>query len=168
MLAVIGDDELPGEAGLQDDIESSMDRHEWLNDTVDFFVDMSVAPVALVTVLVAYHFVRRELAARTALLVPAAAAAGIAARVVKEVLGGHLPSGHAAYVVATFGLLTALALDRGRRDVAAVTAGFMVVVPPCLFAQGTHTAIAILAGIALGLAWLVAVLFASTLLRARA
>lgn len=165
-LAWLGDHRrLPGELSVQHDLARFVNSHAWSGDTTAFFIGLGAAPIAVLTVLAVALVVRREIGEPAAALVPAAAAVALFARAIEELLGGDLPSGHAAYVAATFGLGGYLALMRGRRDLAALAATVIVAVGPSLLARGAHTAVSIAAGYALGIAWLLTLLLAADRVR---
>lgn len=69
-----------------------------------------------------------------------------------------LPSGHAAYAIAVFGLASWLCLRAGIRLGATALAGVALAMGPARVIQGAHYAIDAVTGMALGLAWLIVLL----------
>lgn len=129
--------------------------------------------VAMVVVLAAVT--ASELGPRSAVLVPAAAASVLLAELVSAALGptsqeyggaaginlgpeDNFPSGHAAYAAAVYGAVSWLAFASGHRVLAGALALPVALMGPALALLGNHYPADILAGYALGLAWLIAVL----------
>lgn len=131
--------------------------------------------VAVGSVLVFAVVTAEEIGPRWALLVPAAAGSAALAELLSDVLGptspeyggaagvnlgpeNNFPSGHASYAVSMYGLMTLLALERGHRALAGSLALPLVLMGPALALLGNHYPADVLAGYALGLAWLIGVL----------
>jgi len=73
-----------------------------------------------------------------------------------------LPSGHAAYAIAVFGMGSWLCARAGSKVGAAVLALIGVAMAPARAIQGAHYAIDVIAGAALGLAWLIPLILFGT------
>lgn len=126
--------------------------------------------VAVVTVAILAWVVTRRLGPRFGVLLVAAAGVPALTTVLKailgtaplqhEVRGDHpaFPSGHTAYAAALFGFLAWLALWRRRRDLAAAALVVVVGMGPARIAQAAHWPSDVIAGYAIGFAWLLAVL----------
>lgn len=126
--------------------------------------------VAVVTVLVLAALFDRLLGRRWAALVVVAAAVVVLNATLKQLFGptplwvgqhnrGHnFPSGHVAYVTSLFGLLCVVALDRGRRAIAAACGAVIVIMGFERVVGETHLPSDVLAGYAVGGAWLCALL----------
>lgn len=71
---------------------------------------------------------------------------------------GSLPSGHTAYATAVFGFLAFLLWRQGRGAAAAVAALIVLAMGPARVASGAHWPSDVIAGYALGAAWLLIVL----------
>jgi membrane-associated phospholipid phosphatase len=144
-----------------------------LPEAASFFVGFGEVLVVLLTVGLGTALTWRRLGPRYALLIPAAAASALAARALKALIGptqiyaefgtpelvaGNLPSGHMTYATAVFGLIAVLALLRGRW----IAGGLALIPVPAmgvsLVVIGGHVPSDVLAGCALGLAWLLALL----------
>jgi membrane-associated phospholipid phosphatase len=69
-----------------------------------------------------------------------------------------LPSGHAAYATAVFGLGAWLCLREGRYKAATAVSAPVVLMGPARVLEGAHHTIDVLVGIALGLAWMLAII----------
>ena len=131
--------------------------------------------VAVGLVLVYAAVIADEIGPRWALLVPAAAGAAIFAELLSEVLGStadeyggaagpnfgyenNFPSGHSAYAMSVYGLLSWLAFEHGHRVLAAALALPVLLMGPCLALLGNHYPADIVAGYGIGLAWLIGVI----------
>jgi undecaprenyl-diphosphatase len=69
----------------------------------------------------------------------------------------NFPSGHTAYAMAFYGALLVIALRHGRRDIAAVFGGLIVLMGVARLAGGFHLVSDVVAGYAVGAAWLLLV-----------
>ncbi|CAB4933822.1 unannotated protein [freshwater metagenome] len=124
--------------------------------------------VALGSVVVATWLVARGVGRRAAVLVVVAFAGVLLNDVLKAQLGptplwstkpeigtdANFPSGHAFYAASFGGALLRLAWLRGRPDLVALAAALIALSGPARVVQGVHLPSDVLAGFALGLAWL--------------
>ncbi|MCW2958214.1 MAG: phosphatase family protein [Solirubrobacterales bacterium] len=165
---------LPGERWLTDRAYHRIDANAQLARGSGFLSSIGFVSVAVPTIAVVAWFVHREFGPRWAVLVPLAAVPGVVARVVKGWTGptelarevnvlpgvttGALPSGHAAYAAALFGLVLVLGVVRRRTDVAVVAGLLIAAIAAALVLQGAHHPADVLDGVALGTAWLLAVI----------
>jgi membrane-associated phospholipid phosphatase len=141
-----------------------------LGGLVRFFDVLATPYVAAATVLILAAVAWEVAGPRWAALVVAAAGVVVLNAALKHVFGPtplwtehhfkgiNLPSGHVAYVTALFGLVAWLALDRGRRAAAAACLLLVALIGPARIVAGTHLPSDVLAGYAVGLAWLALVL----------
>lgn len=128
--------------------------------------------VAVLTVAALTWLVLDRRGWRFACLVPAAAAVPILTTSLKALLGptsferahagsahgGSLPSGHTAYAVAVFGLMAWLIWTaRGPRLLAAACGLVALAMGPARVVAGAHWPSDVVAGYAIGLGWLLAV-----------
>lgn len=72
--------------------------------------------------------------------------------------GGSLPSGHTAYATAVFGFAAYLLWRQGHRALAAAPALVVLAMGPARVASGAHWPSDVIAGYALGLAWVLILL----------
>jgi membrane-associated phospholipid phosphatase len=138
----------------------------------NFFTGFAVPIVAGITVVLVTLIVRHGMGWRVALLVPAAAAVAVPARVLKELLPttplsgalhgyhsqGGLPSGHTAYAAALFGLLAVLAFHRRRGELVLLCVTILAGMGISLLIGRAHLPSDVLAGYALGFGWTLALL----------
>lgn len=170
---------LPGERWLVVHLYRRTTR-DVVGQATSFFGNLGSPLVAVTTVAVVTWFVARRCGGRWAVLTPLTLVAPAAANVIKRVTGptelasllqgvppqsvGSLPSGHAAFVSALFGLVAVLGLAARRWDVAVAAAIPILATGPTQVLRGAHFPADMLAGYALGFAWLLTML----LLAARA
>jgi membrane-associated phospholipid phosphatase len=161
---------LPGERWLVARAYHQIDANVQLGRAAGFFSSIGFVSVAIPTIATVAWFVHREFGARWAILVPLAAVPGLIARVVKGwtdptelarevnvlpgVTTGALPSGHAAFAAALFGLVLLLGVVRRRTDIAVVSGLMVAAIAAALVVQGAHHPGDVLDGLALGTAWL--------------
>lgn len=128
-------------------------------------------PAAIVVVLALAGWTWRRIGWRHALLVAAASGVSAVAWLLKEavdrprpagaaVSGMSFPSGHTTVTVAVVGLLAVFAAQRRWWWVAAGCAAVIAAMGPSRVLLGVHWASDVLAGYAVGLAWLIGVLLA--------
>jgi|AntDryMetagUQ889_1029465.scaffolds.fasta_scaffold01042_3 membrane-associated phospholipid phosphatase len=105
-------------------------------------------------------FCARRVSAKMCLAALVAPFVVVVASGAKDALGPPtaLPSGHAAYAIAVFGIASWLCWRAGRWSGAAVLALVALSMGPARVIQGAHYAIDVIAGAALGLAWLITLL----------
>ena len=151
-----GDDELEG--AIEEGAENAA-----LLDAAEAVAVLGDAPVALATVAVVALAVWRLRGPRLAAVAPLAALMAPVTSLTEGPLGSDSPSGHSAYVAAVFGFLVLLALDAGRRALAALAALPIVAMSFALVLIDSHSPIEVVAGLLLGGGWLFAVL--ATVLR---
>ncbi len=136
---------------------------------LDAIIFPSRPPVAALTVVLLAAVAWRQGGWPAAALAPAVAGAAVVAAVAKRVPpDSSLPSGHAAYAVATFGLAGWLCLRVRRPGIALALAVLALATGPAKVALATHFPIDVVVGDALGLGWLLGVLLISHRLRLRA
>ena len=171
---------LPGERFLIDHVHGRAANSDLVWQASMFFKTMGSALVVVGFVALLFLIVRREAGTAFALVVPAAAAAGLVARGLKAiwdpsplllevepyVTGGALPSGHAAYATAVFGLVALLAVSRRRVDVALPCLAAIAGMGVAVVGLGEHLPSDVLAGYALGAGWLLVLLLAAARLSA--
>jgi membrane-associated phospholipid phosphatase len=180
-LAVRGWGPLPGELRFEEWRVDGGYPAAW-NRPLSFVTYLADPWVGVGMVIVLAVVVADEIDWRTALLVPAAAASALLSDLLKAVLGptsqeyggaaginlgpgANFPSGHAAYAVAVYGVVSWLAFGRGHRGVAGALALPVVLMGPALALLGNHYPADIVAGYALGLGWLLLVLLVGERLR---
>jgi undecaprenyl-diphosphatase len=81
-----------------------------------------------------------------------------------ELSGSHadnFPSGHVAYATAVFGAIAWLARGRGDRDVATLAVAVVALMGPARISVRAHLLSDVLAGYAVGAAWLLVVVAVS-------
>jgi undecaprenyl-diphosphatase len=152
-------------------------RRQPLQDGPLFDVAMLMAAlgsgaVAVVVLPAALWFVRRAWGPEAFVLVAVAMGVVVLNAALKWVLGPtppfaavvfkhpsphNFPSGHTAYATAFYGTLALVAVRAGRKDVAAVFAALVVLMGPARVAGGFHLVSDVVAGYAVGAAWLLAV-----------
>jgi membrane-associated phospholipid phosphatase len=136
------------------------EHHGPLRDLALAVARLADAGTALATVaaLAAYSYLRAG--ARAALLAPAASAVVVLTTVAKDVPGREtsLPSGHAAYAMAVGGYGAWLLLRSGHRRLAGLVVLLALAMAPARVIQGAHRPADVIAGVALGAAWTLAVL----------
>jgi undecaprenyl-diphosphatase len=162
---------LPAERWVTRRLYHRFDGHERLHELALFLTAAAGTAVVVPTLLVASWFVWRAYGARWAALVPLSLVPVLVAQAVKVSTeptelaregiefaplldGGSLPSGHAAYAISLFGLLSFLSWGRDRQDMAGLFAGLVVAIGLALVIAGLHFPGDVLAGFALGGAWL--------------
>ncbi len=164
---------LPGERWLLVHLYRRPTR-DIVGQATSFFGDLGSPLVALLTVAVVAWFVARRCGVRWGVLTPLVFGAPVIANIIKHASGptelasllqglppqtiGSLPSGHAAFVSALFGLVAVVGLSGGRRDVAVVAAIPVLAIGPTQVLRGAHFPADMVAGYALGLAWLLTLL----------
>ena len=137
---------------------------------LNLFDDLATPYVAIATVAVVAGVVWENLGPRWALLAVAASGVVVLTATLKHVLGPtplwasfdrgglNYPSGHVAYVTALGGFIAVVALWRGQRTVAAAAIAVAVLMGPQRVISRTHLPSDVLAGYAVGIAWLSALL----------
>jgi len=162
---------LPGERAL---FERVGPGQLWapLTNLAQIFANIGLPIVAVPLVLTIGAILRTRVALDTVIGLLATSAAGLAAYALKHLLGpspllvelgrteGGYPSGHAAFGAAFFGFLALLALERDQRDLAVVAAVVGLLVGLAQVFLQAHLVSEVLAGYALGLAWLMLVVLA--------
>lgn len=164
---------LPGERWLVVHLYRRTTR-DVVGQATSFFGNLGSPLVAVITVAVVTWFVARRCGARWAVLTPLTFLAPAAANVIKRATGptelasllqgvppqsiGSLPSGHAAFVSALFGFVAVLGLAARRWDVAGAAAIPILAIGPTQVLRGAHFPADMLAGYALGFAWLLTML----------
>lgn len=141
------------------------------DDAGAFFAALGSPPLAVPTVLLAAWVLARRLGGRYALLLLAAASVVALTSALKAVLGptplwvelfgageANFPSGHAAYAASVFGLIVVLARAAGALEVAVVGGMLIGGMGPAALLSRSHLPSDVLAGYALGGAWLLALL----------
>lgn len=118
------------------------------------------AGVALVTVAVLTIYSRLRGGVRAAVLPAATAAVVVFTTIAKDLPGREtsLPSGHAAYAAAIGGFAAWLLLRAGHPRRAAALFALGLLMAPARVIEGVHEPLDVVAGAALGVAWLLAVL----------
>jgi membrane-associated phospholipid phosphatase len=131
-----------------------------LLDLADAVAFLAKPVVAGLTVLAAALVTARRHGPRPAALVVASAAVVGVSTLLKHSVGPvtSLPSGHAAYATAVFGLLACLTLYEGRRGGAAALAAIPVAMAFARVVEGAHEPVDVIGGVTLGLAWLIGLL----------
>ena len=131
--------------------------------------------VAIGTVVILVAVAVEECGRRQAVLILAAAGVVAFASLMQAILGptsqeykgaagaslgpgDNFPSAHSAYAVSVFGMASWLMFRRGRRALSYALALPVVLMGPALALLGNHYPADVLAGYAVGLAWLIAVL----------
>ena len=131
---------------------------------IDALLVLCTPGVAAATVLALALLTAWRDRPRHALLAPAAAAVVALTTVIKRAgPDTSLPSGHAAYAAAVFGLAGWLALREGRRGLAAAAWALPPAIAVARVVERAHWPADVLAGLALGTAWLLALLLAARL-----
>lgn len=164
---------LPGERWLLVHLYRRPTR-DVVGQATSFFGDLGSPLVALLTVAVVAWFIARRCGVRWGVLTPLVFGAPVIANIIKRASGptelasllqglppqtiGSLPSGHAAFVSALFGLVAVLGLAAGRRDVAVAAAIPVLATGPTQVLRGAHFPADMVAGYALGFAWLLTLL----------
>lgn len=146
---------------------------------LQFLGNLGTKSVALATVLTAAIIISGALGALGAAAVLLSAVGVMLNHVIRTILGptptseasfGALvesyPSGHVVYATSVFGILAWLAWRHGRREVAAILAGLILVMGPALVLSAAHLLSDVLGGYLLGGAWLLIVLAAYATMRA--
>ncbi len=140
-----------------------------------FVTYMADTWVAVATVVVLAVVAADECGRRAGALILAAAGVVVLEAALSSVLGptsqeyhgaagvnlgpeNNFPSGHAAFAVSVYGAAGFLAWNAGHRALAGALALPVVLMGPALALLGNHYPADVLAGYALGLAWLLAVL----------
>lgn len=165
---------LPGEADVMDALFLRPTLAPNLQRAARDLVTLGSPPAVLVTITVVTAVVAARFDRRTAVLVPLTVGAGVIAAVAKLATGptrvatelspfnpsvhGTSPSGHTAYLTALLGLIAVLGLSRGRRVIAVVVALLLVATGAALVIRNAHFPGDVLAGYALGAAWLATLL----------
>lgn len=132
---------------------------------------LGLPPVAIGTVLTLAAYAWLTAGLRYAAMACAASTVVLASTSLKLVFGpsllttlyrpgasGTLPSGHTAYATAVFGFAAFLLWRQGHRFLAAAPALVVVAMGPARVASGAHWPSDVIAGYALGAAWLLIVL----------
>jgi undecaprenyl-diphosphatase len=159
LLVLLGDERrLPGEVRLQLELGARTTAHGWASSTAEFFIGLGAGPIVVLTMVFATWLVWRRFGVRTAALVPAAPVAAVLAEAISKALDEPLPSGHATYAASTFGLLAVLSERAGRRDAVALSLIAIAGMGFSLFVRGRHNLVSIVAGCALGFAWVLILL----------
>lgn len=166
-LKVIGP--FPGDALAHDYFGNRIVSAE-LTGVTDFFGGLGTAFVAVVTVATCAWVLDQRVGRREAVMVVAAAAAVVANELVRLALGpspnlatyggaprGHsFPSGHVVYSSAVFGLIAVLGRRHAQREVTVIAAAIVLLMGPMRVLAVTHYPSDVLAGLALGLGWMLA------------
>lgn len=137
---------------------------------IAFFDDLATPAVAVLTVAILAGLAYALLGARWALLVAAASGVVVLNAALKQLFGptalwvtlrhgGHnFPSGHVAYATSLFGLVGVLALAHRARVIAAACLAVIVLMGCDRVIGQTHLPSDVIAGYAVGGAWLCALL----------
>jgi len=144
----------------RDAVQAYRDYHGPLRDLAHTIATIADAWVALVTVAVLATYSHLRGGPRAALLPVAAAAVVVVTTIAKDLPGRatSLPSGHVAYAVAVGGYAAWLLLRAGHPGRAAALFGLALLMAPARVIDGAHEPPDVIAGIALGIAWLLVVL----------
>ena len=161
---------LPGERFILETVFRRSAEHRLIAETTGFFTGLGTPPVVLLLTAMAIGVIRR-IDVKWLWMVAATVAAPLLAVALKQ-LGGptipstevngpggalspsSLPSAHAAHAAAFFGVLAVLSLTHRRRDLAL---GFVLIgalVGPATVVAGAHVPSDVIAGYAVGGAWL--------------
>ncbi|MEJ7892559.1 MAG: phosphatase PAP2 family protein [Solirubrobacteraceae bacterium] len=139
-----------------------------------FFGTLGSPIVGVLTALTAATVVLRNVGARQAGLVVAAAAGALVEPVVAEVVGltdaaaqlgvleGGYPSGHTLFAATTYGAIAWLGWRHGRREVAAIAVALIVLMGAVRATDRSHLLDEVLGGYLLGATWLCFLLSIST------
>jgi undecaprenyl-diphosphatase len=161
-------DGLPGQQGLYDRTKASASAMSvrW-RPLHDFPASLGSPPVALLTVATLALVLWRRLGVRAAVYVVACSAVVVPDALLNELLGPtptflagvsgsapNFPSGHTTYATAVFGGLGLLALVHRAVDLALLGAAAVVLMAASRVLFGVHYLSDVLAGFALGAAWL--------------
>jgi undecaprenyl-diphosphatase len=137
---------------------------------LDLFDDLATPYAAVATVAIIACCVWENLGVRWAALVVASSGVVVLTASLKHILGAtplwssldrgglNYPSGHVAYVTALGGMVAILALWRGQRTIAATAVLVAVLMGPQRVIAKTHLPSDVIAGYAVGIAWLALVL----------
>lgn len=144
------------------------------SEGLEFFGDVGSQWIAVATVALGAWAAARRMGWRSGVLVVAAAGVVVLTSVLKASFGptplsyerlgtppggfGNFPSGHAAYAASVFGVLGWLGYQRRQPEIVAVMAFLVVAMGPARVAAGAHFVSDVLAGYAVGFAWLLGVL----------
>ena len=146
-----------------------------LDRPMSFVTYLGDSWVAVGSLVVLAGVVSEEVNPRWAALVVAAGGSAVLAELLSEILGptapeyggaaginlgleNNVPSGHAAYATSVYGLTAWLAFERGHRALTAALALPVLLMGPSLALLGNHYPADVVAGYAVGLAWLMGVL----------
>jgi undecaprenyl-diphosphatase len=178
--------EFPGDGAMRPYMGANpswLDAHrvpQWVTDGVAALTSLAGPPLALVIVVALMLIAYRAGGRRYALLPLAAAAVVFVSAGLKELFGpspfqeattparfGTLPSTHTAFAAAVLGFGAWLALRQRRYAVAALIVVVIAAIGPARVLDSAHWPSDVVAGYALGLAWLLGVLLLGTTRRAR-
>jgi undecaprenyl-diphosphatase len=164
---------LPGDRAVADWFDQGRPTASLTPDVrnvISVFDDLATPYVAAATVLALTAIAWEAVGPRWALLVVASAAVVVLNATLKHLFGPSpvwvehgfsgvgLPSGHVAYTTALLGFVAWLSLARGRRAPAAIALCVVALMGPARIVAGTHLPSDVVAGYAVGLAWLAGVL----------
>lgn len=144
---------------------------EQVDSALDFFSAMGSPVVAVVLAAVGAIVVAGRVGWRLGLVVVASLGAVLLADLFQRIAGPsplmeevrpttalpNFPSGHVVFAAATLGTLALVASRTGHRDVGYVFAGIVVLMGPARIAAKAHLFSDVVAGYALGGAWVLAV-----------
>lgn len=172
---------LPREAWLADRLYSWWVASVPLEQLAQFMGDLGSASVAVGTVAVAAIVLWRNVGGWAAIGLGLAAAAVLASSGLKAVLEptsaelqrmgptalANFPSGHVVYATAVFGYLAVMGWRSGRREVTVIMVALVLMMGPAMVMRVAHVPSDVLAGYALGGAWLCLTLVAVDAVRRR-
>lgn len=165
---------LPGQRAIYDHFKAeALELSTTERSLVDFSSALGSPPVALLTVAALAVVLWPRLGGRSVAFTLACAAVVLPEAALNAILGpapeivavdrtipAGFPSGHVAYATALFGGMATIALMRGHPDVAGLAAAVAVLMGPARVVKGVHLVSDVLAGYALGLAWLIGMVLA--------
>jgi membrane-associated phospholipid phosphatase len=169
-LALTRHEEFPGDR-LAIPAQTGDQVAEPLRTIANAFAFLAEPAVAALTIAALALIVAVRIGRRDGLLVIVVAGALVINEIARRIIGptpaeiavggtpvANFPSGHAVYAAAVFGLAAWLAFAHGHRAVAAGFAVVMVAMGPLRVLRGFHWPSDVVAGYALGYAWLITVL----------
>ena len=169
-LALTRHEDFPGDR-LAIPAQTGGEVSEPLRTIANAFALLATPGVAALTIAAFATVVAIRVGWRDGLLVIVVAGALIIDEAARRIIGptpaeiavggvpvANFPSGHAVYAAAVFGLAAWLALAHGRRTICVGFCVLMVAMGPLRVLRGFHWPSDVIAGYALGYAWLIAVL----------